>query len=61
MYMNGILMIIYYIGFIVPFIGFERNYILPLRVPLSVIETSLNGPVVQNDTEWLFCVKAMRT
>ena len=30
----------------------EWHFKLPLRVPLSPTEISLNGPMVLNDTEW---------
>ena len=39
-------------GFFIPFSGIEWYYKLPLRVPLSPTEISLNGPMVLNDTEW---------
>ena len=38
-------------GFFVPFNGIEWYIKLPLRVPLSPAEISLNGPMVLNDTE----------
>ena len=39
----------WYFGFFVPFKWYFK---LPLRVPLSPTEMSLNGPMVLNDTEW---------
>ena len=41
-----------YFGFFVPFSGIEWYFKLPLTVPLSPAEMSLNGPMVLNDTEW---------
>ena len=40
------------LDFFVPFCGIEWYFKLPLRVPLSPAEISLNGPMVLNDTEW---------
>ena len=34
------------------FSGIEWYFNLPLRVPLSLAEISLNDPMVLNDTEW---------
>ena len=42
----------FYFGFFVPFSGIEWYFKLPLRVPLSPAEISLNGPMVLTDTEW---------
>ena len=50
---KGILMVSkkkFYFGFFVPFCGIEWYFKLPLRVPLSPAEISLNGPMVLNDT-----------
>ena len=41
-----------YFGFFLPFSGIEWYFKLPLRVPLSPAEISLNGSMVLNDTEW---------
>ena len=42
----------WYFKFFVPFNGIEWYFKLPLTVPLSPTEISLNGPMVLNDTEW---------
>ena len=41
-----------FFGFFVPFSGIGWYFKLPLRVPLSPAEISLNGPMVLNDIEW---------
>ena len=41
-----------YFDIFVPFSGIEWYFKLPLRVPLSHADTSFNGPMVLNDTEW---------
>ena len=46
------MLFLYYVGFFVPFSGIEWWFILPLKIPLSPVEISLNGSMVLNDTQW---------
>ena len=45
-----------FFGSFVPFGGIKWYFKLPLTVPLSSDEISLNGPMVLNDTEWYVMV-----